>query len=65
MGTEFTPLNDKIEKTLKPSEKKQTFKDIQQPIGKDGYENPKFTEIYGYNPFKGTDRDRSLRKKYY
>ena len=66
MGTEYTPLNDKIEKGLKTSEeKKQTFEDIQQPVGRDGYTNPEFDRLYGNNPFKGTERDRSKRKKYF
>lgn len=39
---------------------------IQQPLDKDGFSNPWFDEVYGKgkNPHTGTERDRTLRKKF-
>lgn len=40
---------------------------IEQPLGKDGYSSDRFNNLYGKekNPYTGSERDRSKRKKYY
>ena len=44
---------------------KQEIADAQQPIDKNGWTNPVFDKLYGKdkNPWRGTERDRSKRKK--
>lgn len=42
----------------------QEENDIQQPLGKDGYVNPRFNKLYGAdkNPYTGTERDKKNGK---
>ncbi len=66
MNKEVTTPNERGLADCKTGEqRKQAFKDVQQPIAPDGYENKLFTQLYGRNPFTGTERDRSKRRKYY
>jgi len=42
--------------------------DMEQPLDyKTGYSNPKFDKLYGQdkNPYKGSERDRNKRKRYF
>ena len=40
---------------------------LQQPLAKNGYSNPWFDKFFGKdkNPYTGSERDRSKRKRYF
>ena len=64
MSQENTRLNeDFVRDTRSGKDRAEAFRDVQQPIGPDGFTNPLFDKFYGHNPFKGTERDRRNSKK--
>ena len=57
-----------ITKQKRLPKNKREWLDIQQPLDpKTGYANEQFDKEYGKkkNPWSGTERDRSKRKKYF
>lgn len=55
-----------IRKRWPTSEEEKIARDVgQQPLDKDGYTNENFKKYGTKNPWEGTERDRSKRKRYF